>query len=229
MAKGFRFLFTILISVILFSSVYAQERKYNTLYKPLPVVKRLSYENYKNIKLLQSAIINYGGGEAEVEKLVDQYAEASALFFQNKIEDSADKFTENSREILKTTQKILNVYKLDTNMMIMEGIKFNIKNEFSKSLTNERKNEVAEKYLNNARFAFAKAEDIYNKLINATNAPPEKLITAIYYYRRAKENILLMYEVTKMDGEKKNKILAEYKKDIEDNKNKVYISKEKKN
>ncbi len=35
--------------------VFSQDAGYNTLYSPLALVKRLSYENFRDIKLLQAA------------------------------------------------------------------------------------------------------------------------------------------------------------------------------
>jgi ribosomal 50S subunit-associated protein YjgA (DUF615 family) len=88
-------------------------------------VKRLSYENFRNIKLLRSAILNYGGGEAEVQKLIDQYADATALYFQDKTEEAASKFTENEREIFKVAKKIAGDYHKDSSEFLRKGFKRN--------------------------------------------------------------------------------------------------------
>ena len=80
---------------------------------------------------------------------------------------------------------------------------------------------------------------------NSTSA--QRLITSIYYYRLAKQNLFLMYqsyiESMKLDPDKNkdkglkdqlfDKMIKEdykddYKKDLQDNKNKVYTSMEKK-
>ena len=58
--------------------------------------------------------MNYGGGEAEIQRLIDQYADATALYFEDKVEESAEKFSENEREIFKIAKKIVTDYNKDT-------------------------------------------------------------------------------------------------------------------
>jgi len=236
MAKGFRIITAFLFIFMLIGSVSAQGVDYDPTYgppkrksRPLSTVKRLSYENFKYIKLLQSAVMNYGGGESEVEKLVDQYAEASALYFQNKTGEAADKFMENEREILKVTQRLAKRYKEDTEKLLNQGLKMNIKDSLKRGLKGKKKDMVAEKSLNNAKFGVQKANDYYDRYINATSASPRGLVSAIYYFRRSKENIFIMIDVMDIDPEEKTKILKRHKRDIEDNKNKVYRSMEKEN
>lgn len=197
-------------------------------YKPIPLVKRLSYENFRNIKLLTAAIINYGGGEAEIDKLIDNYAEASALYFQNKYEDSAEKFLENEKEILTMAKKLARQYHETSDKLLKESIKLNIKEDLKSSLKGEKDNSQARKFLNNARFAVQRGNDIYVRLKDAKVGSPRELITAIYYYRRAKENMFIMHDL-QLDEESKKKFKDKYKKDIIDNQNKVYKSKEKQN
>jgi hypothetical protein len=80
-----------------------------------------------------------------------------------------------------------------------------------------------------------------------TTGSAKRLITSIYYYRMAKQNLFMMYQAhidgMKLDQDKKkdqemkdqmfDKLIkedykADYKKDMQDNKNKVYVSMEKK-
>ncbi len=225
--------------------------KFNDSYAPASVVKRLSYENFRNIRLLRTAILNYGGGEAEVQKLVDQYAEASALYFQDKVLESAEKYMENERDIFKVAQKIAKSYHDDTVAFLKKGIKRNIKITLEREVGGKHADEVMNKYLNNARYATKRANSIYDdfKYVNSNKSGPPayKLITAIYYYRLSKQNLFQMYnaygETLEMDKDKKknekmvkdkvSKMLEEdykpdYKKDLKDNENQVYVSKEKK-
>ncbi|PKL41164.1 MAG: hypothetical protein CVV44_00570 [Spirochaetae bacterium HGW-Spirochaetae-1] len=236
MAKGFRFISILFSIVMAASAVSGQAVSYDPVYgppqrkaEPINIVMRLSYENFKYIKLLQASVMNYGGGEAEIERLVDQYAEASALYFQNKVEEAADKFMENEKEILKMSQKLARQYREDSEKLLNMGIKMNIRDSLKKGLKGEKRDAVADKYLSNAKFGVQKANDYFDRYINAPSASPRGLVTAIYYYRRSKENILGMVEVLDVDPEKKNQILTQHKKDIEDNKNKVYKSMEKEN
>jgi hypothetical protein len=218
-----------LISLCIVIPAFAQEKQFNQLYRPLPVVKRLSYENFKNIKLLQSAIMNFGEGESEVERLIDQYAEASALYFQNRIEEAASKFSENERNILKTAQRIAKKYKEDTEALLIQAIKLNVKTSLQRALKGQKRNEVADKLLANGQFGVQKANDYYDRYKDAVTAPPTELVSSIYYYRRAKENLFLMYEASDMDSQEKKNFFEQHKKDIDDNNNRVHQSKQKQN
>ncbi len=197
--------------------------------QPVQTVKRLSYQNFKYIKLLQAAVMNYGGGEAELTRLVDQYAEASALYFQNKVEAAADKFMENEKEILKVAQKLAKKYRDDSDRLLNMGLKMNIKQSLKRGLKGEKRNAVADKFLSNAKFGVQKANDYYDRYIKATTASPRGLVMAIYYYRRSKENIFQMIKALEMDNDRKKDLLEKHKKDIEDNKNRIYTSMQKEN
>lgn len=244
----------VFINIFSFSSgVHAQEgeKQYNSQYNPTSVVKRLSYENFKNIKLLRSAILNYGGGEAEVQKLIDQYADATALYFQDKTEEAASKFTENEREIFKAAKKIAGDYHNDSTAFLTKGIKRNIQVNIERDVDGKGRDAVMDKYLENAKISLKKGAAIYEDYKytgDKTTGSAKRLITSIYYYRMAKQNLIMMYQAhvegmkldpdKKKDQEKKDEMFdrlmkedfkADYKKDMQDNKNKVYESKEKTN
>lgn len=184
-----------------FTFVRAQQAPdYNPLYGPppqyqsLPVVKRLSYENFRNLKLLQAGIENYGGGEAEIQKLVDQYADASALYFQNKVTDAAVAFLKNEAEILETSKKLSTIYKKDSEQLLNGALKVNIKKSLREAMQGKKDDPLSDKFIQNAQFAVQKGNDYYDRYANAKQASPRELVNAIYYYRRAKENIFQMYE-----------------------------------
>jgi hypothetical protein len=236
MANGVRFIIILALSLTatpLFSQYVSD---YNPAYgppkqksSPMHTVKRLSYENFKYIKMLQASIMNFGGGEAEVERLVDQYAEASALYFQNKIVEAADKFMENEQEILKVAQRIAKRYREDSEKLLNTGLKMNIKDSMKRGLEGKKRDAVSDKLLSNAKFGVQKANDYFDRYINATSASPRGLVNAIYYYRRAKENLFTMISVMELDPETKDRMLSTHKRDIEDNKNKVFQAMEKEN
>jgi hypothetical protein len=243
----------VFINIIsLTSAVNAQEgeKQYNAQYSPTSVVKRLSYENFRNIKLLRSAILNYGGGEAEVQKLIDQYADATALYFQDKTEEAASKFTENEREIFKVAKKIAGDYHKDSSEFLTKGIKRNVQVSIEREVDGKGRDAVMDKYLENAKISLKKGSAIfedYKYTGDKTTGSAKRLITYIYYYMMAKQNLFIMYQAhidgMKLDQDKKkdqemkdqmfDKLIKEdyktdYKKDMQDNKNKVYVSMEKK-
>jgi hypothetical protein len=250
-----RFLVMLLVINIftVFNTGYTQneEKKYNQQYNTVSLIKRLSYENFKNIKLLRSAIMNYGGGEAEFQKLIDQYAEATALYFEDKVEESAVKFSDNEREILKIAKKIALDYSKNSSQFLNKGIKRNIQISIQLEVEGKERNIVMDKYLDNAKAAIKKASAIledYKYTTDKTSGSAQRLVTSIYYYRASKQNLFLMYQAhietlkldpkdSKKDKEMKDQLFdkmikedykEDYKKDIQDNKNKVYTSMEKK-
>lgn len=252
-----RYLMLAIFSVLLLfpqsNNINAQsnEAGFNPQYNPVSLVKRLSYENFRNIKLLRTAILNFGGGDAEMQKLIDQYADASALYFQDRINDAAGKFTENEREIFRTSYKIAKQYRKESDEFLKKGIKRNIQINLESEVGGENRNAVMDKYLENAKFSLKKANSILDdfKYVNDNNAGSANLIiSSIYYYRLSKENLFLMYkghvESLELDKDRKkdremkdalfDSMLKEdfregYQKDFQDNKNKVFTSMEKTN
>ncbi len=227
--------FTIILFAVFIAAPAIPQERYNPLYQPLPVVKRLSYENFRNIKLLSASIMNYGGGEAELEKLVDQYAEATALYFQNKIPDAAQKFTENERAILKMAQDLARKYKQDSDALFTQAMKIHVKASVQRSFDGKKPNEHTEMFMQNGKFAAEKAADYYDRYINAVVAPPRELINSIYYYRELKKSVFNVYTYMEYNKDKKkndemrDQMLSKYKKDIDDNNNKVSKTMDKQN
>jgi len=216
MVKGFQkiafFLCFLMATPVLYSQEPGSNKEYNPLYRPIDVVKRASYDNFKSIKLLHSAIINFGGGEAEFDRLVNDYAEASALYFRGQMDESATLFTKNEKDILQVAMQIAQKYKNETETLHKEIIKFHVKNNIRLSLKGEKPNPTAELLLNNGASAVLRANDFLVR---------SRPIDAIYYFRRAKDSCFKYYEVT---GQK---LSDQYKKDMVDNQNKIYTSKEK--
>lgn len=215
MVKGIKSFLTLSLFVLLLAPLYAQtepQKEFNELYQPMAVVQRLSYDNFKNIKLLHAAIMNYGGGEAEFDKLVDTYALASALYFQNKIIESANMFSQNEKEIQEVSQKIAVIYKNETDQLHIDIIKMNVKYKIKASLQGEKIKESADKAVYGASEGIQKANDLYVR---------SKPIESIYFFRRAKEQCFKLYSVLQVPLPEK------FKKDQVDNQNKVFESKNK--
>ena len=237
----------------LFNEGYSQntteneDHKYFQRVNSVSLIKRLSYENLKNIRLLKTAIINFGGGESEVQKLIDQYAEATTLYFNDKIEDAAAKFAENEREIFNTAKKLAADYSADSSQFLNKSIKRNIEIILQEEANKQHRNAVMAKYLDNAKAFQRKANAILDdyKNVSEKNTPsPQRLAASINYYRMSKENLFMMYEVyisdMELDKDKAkdkemkeqlfDKMISEdyksdYKKDMQDNKNQIYASK----
>ena len=222
MRKGFQFTALILAILLLGVALPAQEtteektpeKKFNTLYDPEAVINRLSYENFKNIKLIRTAIFNYGGGESQFEKLVNDYAKASALYYRKEFIESANLFTQNEDEIQTVATDLAKKYKETAEQLHVDVIKLGVKHQLKSSLDNEQVNESVAPLISNASYAIQMANDYLER---------SRPIDAIFYYRRAKENCFKVYEALKM------KVPEEFEKDMVDMQNKVYVEKEKKN
>jgi hypothetical protein len=217
MTKGIRYYIVFIIVLFSISSVNAQfdtaKKEFNALYIPDDVVKQLSYDNFKRIKLLHSAIMNYGGGKEEFDRVVDTYAEASALYFQNKIVESANLFTKNKKDIDDIAQRIAKIYKNDTDKLHNNMIKMHVKYKVKMSIKGERVSPQAEVVLAAAAGGVQMANDYLDR---------SKYVEAISFFRRAKDSCFTVYKVLEVP------LPEEFKKDVVDNKNQVYISKEKK-
>ena len=217
MPKGIRYYIIFSIALFFFSSANAQfetaKSEFNPLYIPDDVVKQLSYDNFKRIKLLHTAIMNYGGGKEEFDRIVDTYAEASALYFQNKITESANLFTKNKKDIDDIGQRIAKIYKSDTDKLHTNIIKMHVKYKVKMSLKGEQLNPQSEVALAGASAGVQIANDYLER---------SRFVDAISYFRRAKEGCFQVYKILEVP------LPEEFNKDVVDNKNQVYISKEKK-
>jgi hypothetical protein len=217
------------------------ERLYGTdkvekMYDPLPIVLRLSYENFKNIKLLYSAIINYGGGEDEFDKLVEEYAEASGLYFRSDFVESAVKFMINEKRILQIATRMANKYKEETNKIHNDVIK--VKTKTAVKMYMSKKNislhPQVESAISEASYTFTKGNDYLVR---------SKPVDSIFYYRRAKDRYFSVYTIIELqykdlarvaarpgdikyfDREsEKYSIPERYNKDVVDNQNRIYES-----
>jgi hypothetical protein len=197
--------------------------KANPLYDPVSVVLRLSYDNFKNIKLLMTAIINYGGGQAEFDRLVDGYAEASSLYFSRDYKRAADVFVKNEKDIREVAIKLAEKYKADSEALNKEMISHNVKLRVKASVDGKKTNEAmltAEKLIGESSEAIAKGNDYLVRT---------RPVQAVQLYRRSKEQSILYYQAMGIKEINGQKISERFEREIADNKNKVFVSKEKKN
>lgn len=244
MVKGFRMALICAALALAGSAVFAQggaksdDVSYDKRSVPIQIVKRLSYENYRDIKLLYTAIVNYDSrGEAEFDNLVEEYAEASALFFSNKIVESANMFTRNERNITKTAVALAAKYKTDVEKLHNDVVKMKVKAGIKMNLKGATMHGALEKVVADASHAFQRGNDLEVR---------RRPIDAIFYYRMAKRNYFQGYDIVngqfvQLAAKSTNKAdkdellrLAEsyklpdkYKKDAVDNGNRVYVSREK--
>lgn len=234
-------LVTLVLSLLSFTA-FAQEGLPDSESKE--VIQRLSYENFRDIKLLMTAIHNYGGGEEEFSTLVDSYSEASALYFSKEYEKSAKMFQENEKHIREVATKLAETYKKDSEELQKEIIKKNVKTRIKKELNGEKANPSQEKYLNQSASAVILANDYYERsrpiqAIELYRLSNEKLVN--YLYLEASElpqetidecrKDMYTYDqcIKKAKNEARSKVDEEYDKVIKDYNNEVYESKEKEN
>ncbi len=221
-------------------------------YKPEEAIKRLSAENFNNMRAISSALMNYGGGDSEFDKLIQSYSEASALYFSKEYEQSAKTFQQNEKEIKEAAQALAVKYKEESGSLQKEIIQKDVKEKIIKNIKGKTVNPSANKFLEESSEAIVKGNELLSR---------SKPNDAIKYYRRGKAKLIdylnFMAEqlsdedIMKCKAEAKGKepndreifnnckanIVAERKKEISekyakaiaDNRNKVYVSKEKSN
>ncbi len=271
MRKG-RLLIMSLVAAAVVSPAFAQSYKYDyhPAYGPAPLggnpqsmARELSYDNFRSIRWLNSAIMNYGGGEAEIDKLIDAYSDASALYFQNKMMDSAKSFIENQTAIMQSAKQLAEKYSTDTSAILKESMELSLRSRLKMGIRGDQGMDSVDTFLNMAKAGVYKANDYYERFKDAKAAPARELITAIYLYRRAKANMFQMMtkladvqsrflaeqEVNAMIAKKEisqgnkervrrekedqkrkellSRYLDKYAKDMVDNKNAVYETREK--
>lgn len=204
----------LLAAVFLISGTLLAQFKPSGGSNPHSVVKKLSIDNFRAIKNLYFAIMNFGGGEAEFNRLVSGYASATSKYFAKEYDDSAAAFKLNDKDIIETGMAIAAKYKDSTSKMHTEIIEIHTKYTIKLSLDGKKADPALEKLLNEASESLAKANDFYIR---------KKPVKSIELYRRSKEKILLYYDAIKQP------IPQEYEKDRKDNAHELYVSKEKEN
>lgn len=221
---AFALLFVSLVSLPVLSQAAQEGSQASPLYVPVDVVQRLSYDNFKNIKMLMTAIINYGGGQAEFDRLVDGYAEASSYYFSRDFKKAADAFTANERDIRAVAMKLAEKYKQDSEVLNREIITHNVKYRILQSVQGNAVSDkmmTAEKLISQSSESLAKGNDLLVRT---------RPMQAVQLYRRSKENSIQYWAAILTDDEyKKMKIDEKFEKEKVDNKNKVFVAKEKKN
>ncbi|MBN1496359.1 MAG: hypothetical protein JXA07_06290 [Spirochaetes bacterium] len=272
MRKGLFLIMSCAMSILCISA-FAQSYKYDyhPAYGPAPlggspksIAKQLSYDNFRSIKLLNTAVMNYGGGEAEIDRLIDQYAEASALYFQNKMMESAKAFKENQAAIMTVTKKLAEKYHQDTSAILKDSMNMSIRAKIKMQIKGNSEGRFhMDKFLERGQAGVLKANDYYDRYKDAKSVSAMDLITAIYYYRGAKDSLFQMMKVMAVEQsrvqaeaeastmvarkeirrsekeavmrqkeeqktkELQSRYLDKYTKDMTDNKNIVYESREK--
>ncbi len=236
MQKGFLSLLILGVLVTAFAQVPDKE--------PKEVIRRLSYENFKNIRLLYTPIMNYGGGEEEFDRLVKTYSEASSLYFSKDFEQAAKKFEENEKQIRESAENIAKKYKEETETWQKEILEKDIKVRITGSISGKDENKTTEKYINQSTESIIRANDYFDRV---------RPVQAISMYRLSRDRMLTyllvraeeLPEETIVDCKKnprdydkciklaqdkqKEEVRQQYEKIIKDNENQVYISKEKEN
>ncbi len=211
---------------------------------PIEIINRLSYENFRDIKILTPAIMNYGGGEEQFDLLVKTYSEASSLYFAKEYEKSAKKFQENEKQIREVATELAKKYQEDTQSLQEDILNKDVKEKIKSELSGEEHNPSKEKVISQSAAAIAQANDFFVRV---------RPIQAIEYYRISRDRMLTylyieadelpdetiekcredMYTydscIKKAQQARRQEIREQYDKLIQDNKNEVYISKEKEN
>ncbi|MBN2077499.1 MAG: hypothetical protein JW838_00940 [Spirochaetes bacterium] len=210
-----RLLIMSLIAAAMVSPVFAQSHKfdYHPAYGPAPLggnpqsmARQLSHDNFISIRWLNAAIMNYGGGEAEIDTLIDVYSDASALYFQNKMMESAKKFIENQTAIMQSAKQLAGKYSTETAAILKECMELSLRSRLKMGIRGDQGMDSVDKYLGQAKAGVFKANDYHERFKDAKAASARELITAIYLYRGAKAN---MFEMLTLLADVQSRFLAE--------------------
>jgi hypothetical protein len=204
----------LLLSVMAFSNVTYSQYTPSGGYETNDIIKRLSMENFRNIRLLMTAIINYGGGENEFSNLVNGYSEATSQYFAKEYDNSVATYTKNEKDISDTAMSLAKKYKERTAMIHKKMIDDNVRGNLKKSLAGKGANPSLEKIVGEASESYRKANELYSR---------KRPVQALALYRRAKEKCIYYYEVQSI------KLPEEYDRDKQDAQNQIYKAKEKMN
>jgi hypothetical protein len=229
--RGLAFFLITMAGVPLFSQAGSVDGKINPLYDSVAVVQRLSYDNFKSIKLLYSAVVNFGGGQAEFDKLVDGYATASSYYFSRDFDKAADAFTKNEKDIKEAATRLAQKYQQDTIELNREIIKYQVNARIKQSLTADKQDPEAKR---KTQEGLQTAEIMMKQSSESLSMANDELVRAhpvqaIALYRRSKDNSIMFYEALGLKELKNQKLSERFAREKSDNKNKIYIAKEKKN
>jgi len=198
-------------AVLVFTSSDSIARE-GTSRAQMDLIKKASNENFKSIKQLHAAIINFGGGSAEFDSLVNEYSDASTLYFKEQFPDSAQVFARNEKAINSAAYRLAQTYRKDTESIHGEVIRERESLMLNLSRQGGKVNASAELMIEYASSGLNRAIDELERF---------RPIDAIYYFRRAKESCFRFYEILEKPLPEK------YRKDAADNRNQVFIEVEK--
>jgi len=176
--------------------------------------------NYIGIRDLRVPIMNYGGGKDQYNKLVDSFSKAFAKYMNDNMVESIDLFEKNNKDINSVAIEIAKQYQKDANEIYEKAVRIVIANKFERSAaatfveTDFNLSAPPYFYIKSA----AQELNLANKRFNDND-----IIDSISYYRRAKDFIFQCFnDIT-------YPIDDQYKKDIADNRNEVFIGEKEKN
>jgi hypothetical protein len=210
----------------------------------IAIIRRLSLENFRNIKILTPAIMNYGGGEEEFDRLVKTYSEASSLYFSREYEKAAKKFQENEKQIREVATELAQKYKEDTSSFQEDILARDVQKKIKQELEGDTYNPSKALVINQSSAAIIEANDYFDRV---------RPIQAIEYYRISREKMLQylyleadelpddivqkcredMYTydvcIKKAKNDRRAEVKSQYEKLISDTNNEVHIQREKEN
>ncbi len=199
---------TLLLAMALFSGVQAQQ----TPNYPA-VIDTLMARNFIDIRSLYVPLMNYGGGHAQFEKLLDDFSRAYAYYLQRRLKESAELFEKNQQEITQAAQSIAKVYETDSTRIHDEALKLMMRMKMQNSINSTNLDismgrfTTGDMYINNATNALTVAK---------RNLDGGKPIEAIFFYRRAKQFSFQCFELYNIP------LSSNYEKDISDNRNEIF-------
>ncbi len=180
---------------------------------PVYVIQTRINNNYMSLKKLYVPIRNFGGGEAEFNRLLDGYSIALALYLNGRVEEAGEHFARNESDIRAAADGLAKKYREQAERLHAETVKLHIASKMKKSLDG-RTIEVEPSLYTSGDAWMENASDslrLANRQIREGRP-----VEAIYYFRKAKDSCFEAIAAYRVE------VPESYKIDRDDNRNVLY-------
>lgn len=180
---------------------------------PAYVMQNRINDGYMNLKKLYVPIRNFGGGEAEYNRLLDGYSVALALYLRGRVEEAGEHFARNESEIRAAADSLAKKYREQAERLHAETVKLHIASKMKKSLDGRTIEVEPSRYTSGDTWMENASDSL--RLANRQLSEGRPL-EAIYYFRRAKDSCFEAIAAYRLAVPKR------YAVDRDDNRNILY-------